>query len=192
MHILPECYASVVPTPTPEPDDILAAVRPDILPGHGSRGPEAGAPAAHAGDARMEHLRRVPLFADCTDDELTRIVAISRTVEMPVGTVVTEIGKPGDAFFFIVDGQVSVETPAGMGDPLKPGDFFGEMSLLDGEPRSATVTATTSLRLLVIDGGNFWRLLHDTPDLVRRIFKVLTRRVRRLEQAAYAKARPAR
>ena len=181
-----------MPGPTPEPDDILSAVRPDILPGHERRDPDPGDPAVYAGDARMEQLRRVPLFADCTDEELTRIVAISRTVEMPVGTVVTEIGKPGDAFFFIVDGQVSVETPAGVGDPLRPGDFFGEMSLLDGEPRSARVTATTSLRLLVIDGANFWRLLHDTPDLVRRIFKVLTRRVRRLEQAAYTKGEPAR
>ena len=62
------------------------------------------------------------------------------------------------------------------------------MSLLDGEPRSATVTATTDLRLLVIDGTHFWRLLNETPDLVRRIFKVLTRRVRRLEQAARATA----
>ena len=71
---------------------------------------------------------------------------------------------------------------------IPPGSFFGEMSLLDGEPRSATVTATTELRLLVIDRPNFWRLLNETPDLVRSIFKVLTRRVRRLEQAARATA----
>jgi CRP-like cAMP-binding protein len=160
--------------PTPERDHIDSLYRPDVVPRRAS--PEA------------EHLRRVPLFSDCTDEELARIVAISRMAETPAGTVITEIGKPGDAFYFIIDGQASVQTPAGFVDPLRPGSFFGEMSLLDGEPRSATVTAMTDLRLLVIEGPHFWRLLHETPDLVRRIFKVLTGRVRRLEQAARASA----
>jgi CRP-like cAMP-binding protein len=175
--------------PTPEPDDILSLYRPDILP---VRGPQEGGPgeipAVRSVDARVEHLLRVPLFAECTDQEVARIAAIARTLETPAGTVVTEMGGPGDFFFFIIDGQVSVQSAAGVGDPLRPGDFFGEMSLLDGEPRSATVTATTDLRLLVIDHTHFWRLLNDTPDLVRSIFKVLSRRVRRLEQAAHATA----
>jgi CRP/FNR family transcriptional regulator, cyclic AMP receptor protein len=179
----------VMTVPTPERDDILSLYRPDILPVRTPQ--EAGAgdvPAARSVDAKAEHLRRVPLFAECTDQEVARIAAIARTLETPAGTVVTEMGGPGDSFFFIIDGQVSVQTAAGVGDPLRPGDFFGEMSLLDGEPRSATVAATTDLRLLVIDGPHFWRLLNETPDLVRRIFKVLSRRVRRLEQAARATA----
>jgi CRP-like cAMP-binding protein len=60
------------------------------------------------------------------------------------------------------------------------------MSLLDGEPRSATVTATTDVRLLIVDRSQFWRLLNEAPDLVRRILVVLSRRVRKLEQAANA------
>jgi len=172
-------------TITPEPEDMLSLYRPDILPVRGPQetGHEA-VPAARSLDARIEYLRRVSLFAECTDGELSRIAAISRTVEVPAGTIVTEIGKPGDSFAFIIDGRVSVETPAGMAPALGPGDFFGEMSLLDGEPRSATVTATTDLRLLVIEGTHFWRLLKETPDLVRSVLKVLSRRVRRLEQAA--------
>jgi CRP/FNR family transcriptional regulator/CRP/FNR family cyclic AMP-dependent transcriptional regulator len=106
-----------------------------------------------------------------------------------VGTVVTLIGTPGDSFFVIIDGRVSVQTPVGIRDPLTPGDFFGEMSLLDGEPRSATVTAITDLRMLVVDRPNFWRLLNETPDLVRRILMVLSRRVRRHEQAGTAMLR---
>jgi CRP-like cAMP-binding protein len=167
------------------PDDILGGYRPDMLPLHGSEGDTSGP----SGDARIEHLRRVPLFNDCTDDELRRIADISRIVERPAGAVLTEIGKPGDSFFFIIDGRVSVQTRVGPGEPLSPGDFFGEMSLLDGEPRSATVTAMTDLRLLVVDRLGFWRLLNETPDLVRRILMVLSRRVRRLEQAAHAMAR---
>jgi CRP/FNR family transcriptional regulator/CRP/FNR family cyclic AMP-dependent transcriptional regulator len=140
-------------------------------------------------DARIEHLRRVPLFSECTDEELRRIADISRIVETAARTVVTQMGAPGDSFFLIIDGRVSVQTAVGAGDTLSPGDFFGEMSLLDGEPRSATVTAVTDLRLLMVDRSHFWRLLSETPDLVRRILVVLSRRVRRLEQANQAMVR---
>ena len=173
-----------------EPDDILPLYRPDILPLHSPKEADPGeALMVRPGDARIDHLRRVSLFNDCTEEELRRIADISRTVEVPVGTVVTEIGAPGDSFFFIIDGRVSVQTPVGVGDPLSPGDFFGEMSLLDGEPRSATVTAMTDLRLLVVDRAHFWRLLNESPDLVRRILALLSRRVRRLEQATSAMVR---
>ena len=170
-----------------DPDDILSLYRPDILPPPIPERPDIhDARAVPASDARIEHLRRVPLFAECTDEELRRIADIARVVEVPVGTVVTQIGTPGDSFFLIIDGRVSVQTPVGTGDTLTPGDFFGEMSLLDGEPRSAMVTAITDLRLLVVDRSHFWRLLNETPDLVRRILVVLSRRVRRLEQAGNA------
>jgi CRP-like cAMP-binding protein len=171
-------------------DEIFALNRPDILPAHSFEAVDTSdTVAGRSRDARIDHLRRVPLFNDCTDEELRRIGDISKIVETPAGTVLTEMGRPGDTFFFIIDGQVSVQTPVGTGDPLRPGDFFGEMSLLDGEPRSATVTAVTDLRLLVVDRLSFWRLLSEAPDLVRRILTVLSRRVRRLEQAAYAMVR---
>ena len=151
---------------------------------------EAGqAPAgawAPSGDARIRHLQRVPLFSGFDEDELRRIADLSRIAEAPAGTVVTQIGEPGDSFFVIIDGTVMVRTPVGAGSQLRPGDFFGEMSLLDGEPRSATIVATTDLRLLVVDRSHFWRLLDETPDLIRRILTILSRRVRRLEQTVHA------
>jgi CRP/FNR family transcriptional regulator, cyclic AMP receptor protein len=133
---------------------------------------------------RDEHLRRVSLFGECTEEDLRRIAEISRVVEGPAGTVMTRAGGPGDSFFLIMDGRVSVETPVGLTDPLQAGDFFGEMSLIDGEPRSATITALTDVRLLVVDRTHFWRLLDEAPNLLRRILVVLSRRVRRLEQVA--------
>jgi CRP/FNR family transcriptional regulator, cyclic AMP receptor protein len=142
--------------------------------------------AAPSSEARVEHLGRVSLFGDCTEQELRRIADVSRVVDTPVGTVLTKAGGSGDSFFLIIDGRVSVETPVGLGDPLQAGDFFGEMSLIDGEPRSATITALTDVRLLVVDRAHFWRLLDEAPDLLRRILVVLSRRVRRLEQAANA------
>ena len=139
---------------------------------------------SHSADTRIDHLRHVALFADCPEHELRRIAEISRMAESPAGTVLTQAGASGDSFFLIIDGRVSVETPVGPGDPLQSGDFFGEMSLIDGEPRSATIRAITDVELLVVDRSHFWRLLDEAPDLLRRILVVLSRRVRRLEQAA--------
>src|SRR6266540_1006950 len=119
----------------------------------------AGATAS-ARDAKLRHLQRVPLFSGFSEDELRRVAELSRIVEAPAGTVVTQI--------------------------VQPGDFFGEMSLLDGEPRSATIVAMTDLRLLIVDRLHFWRLLDETPDLIRRILTILSRRVRRLEQTVHA------
>ena len=82
--------------------------------------------------------------------------------------------------------MAAVRTPVGAGSQLQPGDCFGEMSLVDGEPRSATIEATTDLRLLVVDRSQFWRLLDETPELIRRILTILSRRVRRLEQTIRA------
>jgi CRP/FNR family transcriptional regulator, cyclic AMP receptor protein len=137
-------------------------------------------------DARVRHLQRVPLFSGFTEGELRRVAELSRITEAAAGTVVTQIGEPGDSFFIIIDGAVAVRTPVGAASQLQPGDFFGEMSLLDGEPRSATIVATTDLRLLIVDRSHFWRLLDEAPDLVRRMLTVLSRRVRRLEQALHA------
>jgi len=147
---------------------------------------------AHAGaialspDAQRRHLQRVPLFSGFNENELRRVAELSRIVEAPVGTVITQIGDAGDSFFVIIDGMAGVRTPVGAGSQLHPGEFFGEMSLLDGEPRSATIVATTDLRLLIVDRSHFWRLLDETSDLVRRILTILSRRVRHLEQTVHA------
>ncbi len=145
-----------------------------------------------SGDVRIRHLQRVPLFTGFDERELRRVAELARIVESPAGTVVTEIGEPGESFFIIIDGTVAVRPPVGAGSELHPGDFFGEMSLLDGEPRSATIMATTDLRLLVVDRSHFWRLLDETPDLGRRILTILSRRVRRLEQTMQAILRGAK
>jgi CRP/FNR family cyclic AMP-dependent transcriptional regulator len=161
---------------------------PDRLPFHDPDEAEQ----AHAGetepsrDAQRRHLQRVPLFSGFNEDELRRVAELSRIVEAPVGTVITQIGDAGDSFFVIIDGMAAVRTPAGSGSQLQPGDFFGEMSLVDGEPRSATIVATTDLRLLSVDRSHFWRLLDETPELTRRVLTILSRRVRRLEQTVHA------
>jgi CRP/FNR family cyclic AMP-dependent transcriptional regulator len=162
----------------------------DRLPFHDPREVEQALDVpASSRDARIRHLQRVPLFSGFSEDELRRVADLARIVEIPAGTVVTQIGSPGDSFFVIIDGTVGVRTPIGAGGQLQPGDFFGEMSLLDGEPRSATIVAVTDLRLLVVDRSHFWRLLDETPDLLRRMLTILSRRVRHLEQTLHAMLR---
>lgn len=160
----------------------------EISPLHGPEEAEQSEVGATAGsdDPRLRHLRRVPLFSGFAEDELRRVAGISRILEAPAGTVLTRIGTPGESFFVMIDGKAAVQTQIGVGDPLQPGYFFGEMSLLDGEPRSATITAMTDVRLLVVERSHFWRLLDETPELTRQILMVLSRRVRHLEQAANA------
>ena len=166
-------------------DNIFSLYRPDLLPLSATED-DGGIVDVRSTHARMGHLQRVPLFADCTEDELRRIADISRIVERPAETILTETGQPGDSFFLLIDGRVSVQTVVGDRGPLGPGDFFGEMSLLDGQPRSSTIRALTDVRLLMVDRSHFWQLLNQTPDLVRRMLVTLSGRVRHLEQTLNA------
>jgi len=134
-------------------------------------------------DEKIRRLEEVPMFADCTRKQLRAVAAISKVVELPAGTVLTRTGEPGDAFFVIVDGSATVEVSPRKRSRLSPGSFFGEMSLLDGEPRSATVRAETDVRLLAIPRYNFQSLLREVPDLTHNILVTLTRRVRHLERS---------
>jgi hypothetical protein len=98
----------------------------DRLPFHDPDEAEQG----HAGatepsrDAQRRHLQRVPLFSGFNEDELRRVAELSRIIEAPVGTVITQIGDAGDSFFVIIDGMAAVRTPVGAGSQLQPGDFF--------------------------------------------------------------------
>jgi CRP-like cAMP-binding protein len=137
-------------------------------------------------DEKIRHLQKVDILADCTKKQLKAVAAISRVVEVPAGTTLTRAGESGEEFFFILDGSASVDVTRRKRVKLGPGEFFGEMSLLDGEPRSATVRAESDMRLLVILRRNFQTLLSEVPELTRTILIVLSRRLRDLERALNA------
>ena len=137
-------------------------------------------------DQKIRHLERVPIFEDCSMKQLRAIADISKIVEVPERTVLCRVGEPGDEFFVIVDGTALVTVSPQRTVRVRPGEFFGEMSLIDGEPRSATVKAETDLRLLVIDRIHFWTLLREVPELTERIFVALSRRIRQHEQSQNA------
>ncbi|HXG17357.1 MAG TPA: cyclic nucleotide-binding domain-containing protein [Calidithermus sp.] len=137
-------------------------------------------------DEKIARLAEVPLLEGCTRGQLKAVARIAEIREVPAGTVLTRAGERGEEFFLLMDGKARVEISPRKRVTLAPGDFFGEMSLLDGEPRSATVTTETAARLLVIRRRDFARLLREVPELTRAILAVLCRRLRQAEQAPTA------
>ena len=137
-----------------------------------------------AREDKIRFLERVPIFEACSVRQLRAVADISKVVEVPERTTLTRQGEPGDEFFIIIDGAALVTLSLHRRHRLRPGEFFGEMSLLDGEPRSATVKAETDLRVLVINRLHFWELLREVPELTQQMLVNLSRRIRALESIA--------
>lgn len=133
---------------------------------------------------KIERLKEVPIFEGCSEKQLRSVAKIAKVFDVVAGTVLARAGEPGDEFFLIIDGTARAEVSAEKHVPLRPGEFFGEMSILDGGPRSATVVADTPVRLLVISRRHFSELLKDVPGLTQILLATLSRRVRQAEGRA--------
>ena len=129
-------------------------------------------------------VEKVPLFGGLSNKEVSQIARLVKEVECPAGTRLATVGEPGGELFLIVHGEAVVRTKAGRTTGLKAGDFFGEMSLIDGAPRSATVEATTSMRLLVLGQRDFWHVLDGTPSIVHKVMQTICQRLREVEERA--------
>ena len=127
-------------------------------------------------------LEDVPILQGCSQRQLRRVAKIARVLDGAAGTVLIRRGEPGDEFFLILDGTVNVHVSDGKSVPLGPGAFFGEMSLLDGGTRSATVVSETPIRLLVVNRENFSLFCREVPDLTQLFSVTLSLRVRQAEQ----------
>jgi CRP/FNR family cyclic AMP-dependent transcriptional regulator len=132
-------------------------------------------------DDKIERLEEVSLLAGCSRRQLRAIARISEVIEVPAGTVLARSGAPGEEFFLIMDGSARVEVSARKRSRLEPGQYFGEMSLLDGGPRSASVLAETPVRLLVIKRRDFTTLLKEAPELTQSLLATLSQRLRQAE-----------
>jgi CRP-like cAMP-binding protein len=130
-------------------------------------------------------LGHVPLFAGLSRRHLNRVAGLATTRWYQPGSVIVKAGGPGDSFFVILNGQASVRAGARR-VAMRTGDFFGEMSLIDGEPRSATVTARTEVLVMVIARSKFMKLLQSEPKVAQTILAAMSRRVRALQAAASA------
>jgi len=131
-------------------------------------------------------LQKVPLFGDLSRKQLEQIARLADELDVPAGKRLATAGETGHELFIIVEGYAAIKAGRGRTARLGPGEFFGEMSLVDGGPRSASVEAASNMRLLVVGRREFWQLLNTAPSLAQKIMATLSRRVRDAEAAASA------
>ena len=127
-------------------------------------------------DVKTELISRVPLFAQCSKGELQEIAAIADEIDIAEGKELTIEGSPGREFFVIIEGTAAVAQDGDQINDLGPGDFFGEVALVKDTPRTATVTATSPVRALVVTRQNFKRLIEHQPEIERTVLKALVDR----------------
>lgn len=129
-------------------------------------------------DEKLEKLRRVPLFAGLGRRELERLGMLTDEVDLPAGRVLMRQGDRGEELFVFMSGAARVERDGQEIAERRVDDFVGEIALLDGGPRTATVTLTEDSTLLVVGRQQFRRLLDEFPDVRLQVLEALAHRVR--------------
>jgi CRP/FNR family transcriptional regulator, cyclic AMP receptor protein len=134
-------------------------------------------------DGKVELLKRVPLFAGCSKSELRELAKTADELDIREGTVLTREGRTGKEFFVLVDGTAQVTKSGKKVADLKAGDWFGEIALITDSPRTATVTATSPVDVLVITDRRFRSVVETMPSIA---LKVLSRVGERLARDAHS------
>ena len=132
-------------------------------------------------DQKLDMLKRVPLFAACGGRQIEALGRLADEVDVPAGTELTHEGKVGGEFFIIISGTVRVDKGGKTIRHLGPGDFLGEIALVDGGPRTATVVTESPSRLLVVAHREFHTLMEDHPSIRIAVLEALASRVRNLD-----------
>jgi CRP/FNR family transcriptional regulator, cyclic AMP receptor protein len=128
-------------------------------------------------DAKIDLLRRVPLFERCTRRELQQIAAVADELDLPAGRTLTREGRTGYEFIVLADGAAEVRRKNRVVNTLRSGDFLGEIALITGAPRTATVTTTKPSKVLVVTARDFRRLLRETPSTQLKVLEALAARL---------------
>ena len=128
-------------------------------------------------NAKVDLIKGVPLFAECSKKELTEVAGIADEIDLREGKELTTQGKPGREFFVLVDGNADVRKGSRRVNQLGPGDFFGEISLIKQTPRTATVVATSPVRALVITDRSFRSLMEHQPQIQGKVMSALAARL---------------
>ena len=126
---------------------------------------------------KVELIKKVPLFAGCSKGELEQIAQIADEIDLAEGKEMTREGSRGREFFVLLEGDADVTKGGSSINKLGAGDFFGEIALVSDSPRTATVTATSPVRALVITDRSFRRLLDEQPEIQRKVLIALAERL---------------
>ena len=135
-------------------------------------------------DSKLDQLSNVRLFSACNKKELGLIGRASDEVEVPAGRVLCEQGKPGFEFYLILDGEAVVKKNGKKVASLGPGQYFGELALLDRGPRNATVEASKDSTLLVLGQREFSGLLDEVPGMAHKLLTSMASRLREADAKA--------
>lgn len=135
-----------------------------------------------AGKKNVEQLREVALFSACTDRELAQVVRAMDEISVAAGKQIVAEGTAGHDFYLIVSGGATVSRDGTSVTDLGPGQYFGEMALLDGAPRNATVTANEPTDLLVLGQREFAAVLDGSPGVARKLLTNMAARLREADQ----------
>ncbi len=126
---------------------------------------------------KVELIKQAPLFANCSKRELEGIAHLADEIDLAEGKEMTRQGSRGREFFVLLEGEADVTKDGRRINQLSSGDFFGEIALVSDSPRTATVTATTPVRALVITDRSFRRLLKDQPEIQSKVVAALAARL---------------
>ena len=133
-----------------------------------------------------DQLAKVPLFSGLSKKELRLISQLATYLEEPAGTVLTEEGKPGHEFFLIINGSASVKRGKREIAKLGPGQYFGELALLDRGPRSPSVVAKDDMEVLVLGQREFAGVIDEVPNLAHKLLTTMAQRLREADAKAYS------
>jgi CRP/FNR family transcriptional regulator, cyclic AMP receptor protein len=133
----------------------------------------------------LEHLANVPLFSSMSKRDLQKVARASDEIRVDEGRELVKQGDRGRECFVILDGTATVKRNGRKVATLGAGDQFGELALLDGGPRTASVVADTPLKVLVIGQREFSGVLDEVPGLAHKVMTSLAQTIRALDQKAY-------
>ncbi len=128
-------------------------------------------------------LGAVPLFEDLSKKQLKKVADLAEVARFMAGATLVKQGEIGDSFYVVLTGQAKVVANGRTVNRLLPGDHFGEISLLDGGPRSASVVAETEMTLVIIAQKAFLAMLAKDPEITMCLLEGMARTVRRLDRS---------
>ena len=128
-------------------------------------------------DAKVEALKRAPLFEGLSRKQLTELAKLTEDVDLKAGKVLCREGERGQEFFVIMEGEVEVTRNRKLLTTRGTGEFLGEIALVADVPRTATLTAKTPIRFFLLTRQHFLRLLDEQPGIERKVLRALARRL---------------
>jgi len=133
-------------------------------------------------DRKIDQLRKMPIFARCTKSEIENLARNADEVDLEAGRMLIEQGQPNHTFFLVLKGEVEVDVRGLPPVRLGPGDFVGEISMIDPGPATATVVTATPVEALVMSHAQFHNAIKADEQIALRVLAVMAERLRRVQQ----------